>query len=193
MRSYKPQDNFYKLAQKNKFTARSIYKLEELDNIFNLIKPKSKILDLGCSPGSWIQYITNKLKTDTFKITGVDLRPMNKNFGNNVTFIKHNIFDISLKETFDTILCDIAPNTSGIKVVDQARSLELSLRVIEIVKQCLKKKGNFCVKVFASRELKEYIQICQQLFEVVRIKKPSATRPQSSEVYIIGLNFNQSQ
>lgn len=189
MRLYKTQDNFYKLAQKNKFAARSIYKLEELDNIFNLIKPKSKILDLGCSPGSWIQYITNKIKTETVKITGVDLRPLTKDFGNNVTFIRSNIFDISLKETFDTILCDIAPNASGIKVIDQARSLELSLRVIEIVKQCLKKKGNFCIKVFSGQELKKYIQICQQLFKAVKVKKPSATRSQSSEVYIIGLDF----
>jgi len=169
-------------AHREGFLGRAVYKLEEVNERFNLIKKNNKVLDLGCYPGSWIQY----LLTINCSITGIDLKDVK---GLKFKFIKKNIYDDSifdqLENDFDVIVSDLAPNTTGIRDLDQERSLELCYRALEIAKKVLKTKGNFLVKIFDNPKLNEYVKKVEKNFNYVRIFKPKVSKKRSKEIYII--------
>ena len=136
--SFKVKDHYYNKAKKDKFLARSIYKLEEIDKKHKVIKKADKVLDLGYYPGSWVQYTSGKVG-ELGKVIGIDIQPVNKKLSSlkNVSLFEKDIFevssleDIGLKEPFDVVLSDMAPKTTGIKRVDQDRSL------VSLLKMCL--------------------------------------------------------
>lgn len=190
MAKYERKDFFYVKAKQMGYSARSVFKIEEIDKSFSLIKPKSKILDLGCSPGSWIQYIEKKLTPLNRYVLGIDLVPLKIKLGINIHFIQGDIFEIAIpSETFDLVISDMAPKTSGIKSIDQVKSLYLCERALEIAQKTLKKNGNFCIKILEGGGFHEFVKTCRKSFENVKIKRPKSTRPGSMEIFIIALGL----
>ncbi|MBH1988509.1 MAG: RlmE family RNA methyltransferase [Myxococcaceae bacterium] len=191
MAKYNRKDPYYHAAKKQGFVARSIFKLEEIDRDFRLIRPGTRVLDLGCSPGSWLQY-AERVVGDTGSIVGIDLAPLALSFGSHVQFIQGDIFEVSLEGVFDLVLSDMAPKTSGIKSMDQDRSLALCEEALQIATRVLKPGGRFCVKVLEGGGLPDYVQQCRQHFKEVKIRRPQGTRPRSMETYVIGISFLES-
>jgi len=218
---YKPKDTYFYKAKQEGYPARSVYKLEEIDKKYRLIKRGSKILELGASPGSWLKYCLNKIGEKGY-IVAIDLEePSPRTFCQEVSllskkgrgslilppqvdFIKGDIFKISTASLrcphpeyiagpskFDLLLSDLAPKTSGIKEVDQARSMELAERAIDAGKEVLKKGGDILVKLFESSEVQDLRKQLSTFFSKVTLERPGAVRKGSSEIYILGLGFRR--
>lgn len=192
---YKPKDTYFYKAKKEGYPARSVYKLEEIDKKYRLIKRGSKILELGASPGSWLKYCLNKIGEKGY-IVAIDLEEPSLILPPQVNFIKGDILTMSLRSrsnlpAFDLVLSDLAPKTSGIKEVDQARSMELAERAIDIGKEALKKGGDILVKLFESSEAQDLRKQLSTFFPKVTLERPGAVRKGSSEIYILGLSFRR--
>jgi 23S rRNA (uridine2552-2'-O)-methyltransferase len=195
--SFKVKDHFYKKAKKEKFLARSVFKLEEIDKKYNVLKKGERILDLGYYPGSWIQYSSKKVG-EKGNIVGIDIQPINKKLESlkNVTLYQKDIFaiksldDLGMQEAFDVVLSDMAPKTTGIKTVDQDRSLALVENVFEYLEIFLKKGGNFIIKVFDSQDAQNFLKNKKGLFKEFSFLKPKSTRSVSKEFFVIGKDFN---
>ena len=153
-----------------------------MNNKFSLIRKNNKVLDLGCYPGSWVQYLLNL----NCNVCGIDLKEV-KNL--NFKFIKKDVYDDSifddLDKDFDVIISDLAPKTSGIREMDQERSLDLCYKALEIAKKVLKKNGNFLVKIFDNAKLGDYVKDVRKCFKTVKIFKPHISKKRSKEIYII--------
>jgi 23S rRNA (uridine2552-2'-O)-methyltransferase len=187
------KDHFYQLAKKNDVISRAYYKLEEIDKKYQIIKNSSQVLDIGCCPGGWTQYILNKNKNQS--VVGVDILPMEKEFGKNFTFynLDLNEYDeisslfISKEYCFDVIISDIAPNTSGNQFLDQANSYNLSLLSYQFIKNFLKKGGSFLVKNFQGEDTEALFKEVKSQFKKASYVKPNASDKKSKEIYILGL------
>lgn len=185
-------DTYAKQAKKEGYPARSVYKLKELHEKFNLFSSKSKVLDLGCSPGSWSEYVLRNLKSGF--LIGIDLNSVKISYDSTkATFIEGDIrANLSfLKEQgpFDAVISDAAPKTTGNRLVDTGRSLELVEMIIEIALETLVQKGNFVVKVFQGGDEKELENSLKPYFESVKRMRPKAVRRESFETYLVGLGF----
>ena len=176
------KDKHTLMALREGFLGRAVYKLKDMDKKFNLIKEGSKVLDLGCYPGSWVQYLLT-LNCDVY---GIDLRDVK---GLKFRFMKKDVYDDSifddLDNNFDAVVSDLAPNTTGIRDLDQERSLDLCYRALEIAKKVLKPKGSFLVKIFDNSRLNEYTNEVKKNFSYVKIFKPRVSKKRSKEIYII--------
>lgn len=193
--SYNPRDHYFKKAKEQNFAARSVFKLEEIDQKFKIIKPGQMILDLGASPGSWSQYCSQKVGSRG-RILGVDLSPVNVKLPN-ATFIQADLRDLTLEATFkehgfepefDLVISDMAPRTTGIRFTDQARSMELCELALDVARRFLIPGGTFICKLFHSDEfavLRDQIKKQYGRFEAV---KPDSTRKISKEIFLVGLN-----
>ena len=194
--SFKVKDHFYKKAKQDKFLARSIYKLEEIDKKNKILKQGDRILDLGYYPGSWIQYSSKKVG-EKGMVVGIDIQPINQKLShlNNVTLFEKDIFeiktlqDLEIGECFDVVLSDMAPKTTGIKSVDQDRSLALVENVFEHLHIFLKEGGNFIIKVFDSHGAQEFLKSKRGSFKSFSFLKPKSTRAVSKEFFVIGKDF----
>ena len=147
-------DDHYALrARKEHWLARSVYKLEEIDRKYRLIRPRDRVLDLGCYPGSWSQYCLKKVGPKG-EVVGMDLKAPELLSAPNFTFLKADILDLDIEWLIheigprDAILSDLAPQTSGIGVTDAARSLHLAEGAFRIALAVLRRGGNFLCKVF---------------------------------------------
>ena len=192
--SYNPKDHYFKKAKKENFVARSIYKLEEIDKKFNLIKKDHIIVDLGASPGSWSQYCLSKVG-ERGKVIGIDLNPVT--FKNpKYIFYQQDIFEVDWDlikkereiDKIDIVLSDMAPKTTGIKFTDQARSLDLCLKALEVSDLFLAAKGHFVCKFFHSDDYKVLANEMKKKFSQVEALKPDSTRKISKEIFLIGIN-----
>lgn len=193
--AYNPRDHYFRKAKEQNFAARSVFKLEEIDKKYKIFKPNQVVLDLGASPGSWSQYSSQKVG-DKGRVLGVDLSPVTVKMKNAV-FIQADLRDLNLEDIFkehgfeppfDLVLSDMAPKTTGIRMTDQARSMELCELALDIAKKFLKKDGHFICKLFHSDDfavLREEIKKNFQRFEAV---KPDSTRKISKEIFLIGLS-----
>ncbi len=191
---YNPKDHYFKKAKEQNFAARSVFKLEEIDQKFKILKPKQTILDLGASPGSWSQYCSKKIGKEG-RILGVDLKPVTARL-DNATFIQADLRDLEIekvfeehgfKPRFDLVISDMAPNTTGIRMTDQARSFELCVLALDMARKFLKKDGHFICKLFHSDDfttMRDQIKNEFQRFEAV---KPDSTRKISKEIFLVGL------
>ena len=154
------------------------------------------VVDFGYHPGSWIQY-TSKVIGSSGKVVGIDIREENKKLSGlkNVQVYQKDIFDISdLKQLgvdgqFDVVLSDMAPNTTGIKSLDQDRSLGLVESVFGLLPRFLRSGGNFVIKVFDSQHAQNYLKDQKRLFNEYYFLKPKSTRTISKEFFVIGKNF----
>jgi 23S rRNA (uridine2552-2'-O)-methyltransferase len=183
----KQQDKWQKKAKLHGYLARSAYKLLQLNNKHNIIKNNDRILDLGCSPGSWVQVA---LKLNASKIIGIDIKKpkiKDKRF----KFIKSDINKLNIKnlEKFDVIISDLAPSTSGIKELDESKSLELTEKAFELSKELLKQNGNFLAKVFQGSESNKLINQIKKEFKFYKIAKPVASKKRSKEIYIVAKGY----
>lgn len=189
---YQPNDKFAQKAKSQGYRSRAIYKLEEINNKFNLIKTGQNILDLGAAPGSWLQYCA-QIVGGKGQVVGVDITPIKNLFPTNIKTIKQDIFNWDelikkLNMKFDVILSDAAPATSGISLTDSSRSLDLVEQSLKIANQVLKPRGNFCAKIFMSPEADKFYLRLKKYFYTCHRFKPHASRSNSKEIYFIGLN-----
>ena len=187
------KDHFYQLAQKNDLISRAYYKLEEIDKRHQIIKKSSKVLDIGCCPGGWSQYVLNKRGNQS--VVGVDILPIEKKFNDNFIFYNFDLNEfekisevfISKNYCFDVIISDIAPNTSGNQFLDQANSYNLSFLSFQFIKSFLKKGGFFLVKNFQGEDTEQLFKEIKFQFNKAMYVKPNASDKKSKEIYILGL------
>lgn len=192
--SYQP-DKWAQRAKKEGYLARSAYKLLSLDRRFKIFERGDLVLDLGAAPGSWIQVAQKKIGPEGF-IVAVDLEPVKIRTQENLAFLGKDIYDPALekslreiiKKDFDVILSDASPNTTGQKDIDQLRSHELALRVIEIAKNLLKQNGILVLKIFESPQTQDVRKLIEECFSRVKLVKPEASTKTSKEFYIVALN-----
>lgn len=194
--NFKVKDHYFNKAKSENYLARSIYKLEEIDEKYKILKPGMNVVDFGYHPGSWIQY-TSRVIGDKGIVVGIDVREVNKKLSGvkNVRVYQKDIFDIhdlsqlGVEGQFDVVLSDMAPNTTGIKSVDQDRSLNLVESVFGLLPKFLKPGGNFVIKVFDSQFAQNYLKEQKNLFKEFHYLKPKSTRSISKEFFVIGKNF----
>lgn len=190
--SNKWNDHYTIKAKEENWLARSVYKLEEIDKKQGLIRHGNSVMDLGCYPGSWSQYILKKVGKKG-EVIGVDLLIPKKVSAPNYRFIEGDILNLEteqlLKEAgeMDLLLSDMAPNTTGNNITDCARSLELANKALEIAIKLLKKNHQFLCKVFEGEDFKGFKNQVLKYFEQVRLFRPSAVRKKSREIYLLGI------
>ena len=188
------EDHYTRRARKENWPARSVFKLQEMDRRYRLIRRGDHLLDLGCHPGSWSQYSLKKIGPRG-KVVGVDLREPDRLSAPNFRFIKADVLRLDaawLRKEIglcDAVISDLAPKTTGIRVADASRSLELAQSALNIALVLLKKGGHFLCKVFESEETKPFRDLFSSHFDQTRIIRPSAVRKASRELYLLGLHF----
>ena len=196
MKGKKWEDHYARRAREEKWFARSVYKLIEIDIKFRLIHKGNRLLDLGCYPGSWSQYGIQKIGSKG-EVVGIDQTRPEHLFSPGFKFIQADVLtlDIELlgRETGsrDVILSDLAPQTTGIQLTDISKSMSLARRAYDISLALLKKKGHFVCKVFEGEDLKPFKSEMSNHFNQIRLFRPQATRKGSREIYIIGLNLKK--
>ena len=192
--SYNPKDHYFKKAKELNFAARSVFKLEEIDQKFKIIHPHQKILDLGAAPGSWSQYCSKKIGP-TGRILGIDLSTIEIKLKNAV-FVQADLRDLELENIikengfeppFDVVVSDMAPRTTGIRFTDQARSFELCELALDVAKKFLKKDGHFVCKLFHSDDFTTMRELIKNSFQRFEAVKPDSTRKISKEIFLVGL------
>lgn len=184
------RDRFHQKAKREGFAARAVYKLEEIDDKFHIFKAGDRVLDLGCAPGSWLQFARTKVG-DKGVLVGLDRTAIkNPPMGARIEVGDVMTIDIAkLKgdcSAFDVVLSDMAPDTSGIRSMDQARSEALFERALEIATLVLAPGGNFIGKLFQGPEFKKLIDAVRAKFELSKTAKPESSRQASIEQYVIG-------
>lgn len=186
-------DEFVKRAQRDGYRARSAYKLIEIDDRDKLIRPGMTVVDLGAAPGSWSQVVMQRMQ-GRGRVFALDLLEMHPLPG--VEFIQGDFTETAVLEQLqqrlgesrvDLVICDMAPNMSGISIVDQARVAYLAELALEFSLQWLQPGGNLLVKVFAGSGYEEILQAMRAGFTKVVTRKPKSSRDRSSEVYLLGL------
>ncbi len=180
-------DHFSQKARKEGYPARSVYKLEEFDQKYKLLKTGQKVLDLGCAPGSWSLYAAQKVGPQG-QIVGLDLSEVNATFPPQVTIFQADLLEapktlVQKWAPFDLVLSDMAPKTMGRRDVDQARSLELCQMAWQWAADLLKLGGHFLFKIFQSQDGDNFIKTLP--FEKIIRLKPKATRSQSMEMFVL--------
>jgi 23S rRNA (uridine2552-2'-O)-methyltransferase len=187
------RDRFHQKAKKQGFLARAVFKLEELDQQFKLFKPGQRVLDLGCAPGSWLQYARSKVG-DRGVLVGLDRGPLRGNVAG-ARIVVGDVMTIDVAAlrgdlpAFDVVLSDMAPDTSGIRHLDQARSEALFERALEIATLVLAPGGNFVGKLFQGPDFKKLTEQVRARFDLAKTAKPESSRQISIEQYVIGKGF----
>lgn len=194
--AYNKRDYYFHKAKAQNFAARSIFKLEEIDKRFRLLKPGQKILDLGAAPGSWSQYCSTRVGPQG-RVLGIDLEPIRLTLPN-TTFVQADMRDLNLPEImaqagiappFDSVLSDMAPKTTGIRITDQARSVELCELALETAEKYLKPGGNFVCKLFHGEDFEEFRNKLRARFARVEVLRPKSTRKESKEIFFICMSY----
>jgi 23S rRNA (uridine2552-2'-O)-methyltransferase len=182
------QDHYTRRAKKDRFPARSVYKLQEIQQKHQLIKKGYKVLDLGCAPGSWLLYAA-KLTGDKGRVVGIDLKSVTGQIPAHAQIITADVFTLdveSLGNDFNLVLSDMAPATTGHKDVDAARSYNLCETALSIAQSVLLPGGSFACKIFQGPDFKTFTDIVKASFKELKIFKPRSSRKASKEIYIIG-------
>lgn len=189
-------DHYSQKARKEGFPARSVYKLEEIDQKYKLLRPGQKVLDLGCAPGSWTLYAAGKVGLKG-RVIGIDLELPSAAFPPQVSVFEGDLLEnprqlVEEAAPFDLVLSDMAPKTMGRREVDQARSLELCQMAWVWAEKMLSGGGHFLFKIFQSQDADDFIRSLQPHFEKIIRLKPKATRSRSLEIFVLGLKYGGS-
>jgi len=188
-------DEFVQRARKEGWRSRAVYKLEELDDKYGLVRPGMTVVDLGSAPGAWSQYAARKLD-GRGRVLALDILPMDGIGG--VEFIQGDFReDASLRalealledRKVDLVLSDMAPNISGVAAVDQPRSVYLVELALDFARRHLVEGGAMVAKLFQGEGSEELIGEVKKSFSTVRIRKPRASRGRSREVYLVAENY----
>jgi 23S rRNA (uridine2552-2'-O)-methyltransferase len=186
------KDRFHQRAQASGFRARAVFKLEELDTGRRLFRAGDRVLDLGCAPGSWLQYAAGRVGPRG-ALVGIDRTEVRGLSG--ARLLIGDVFTVAPAEllgdlqAFDVVLSDMAPDTTGIRHVDQARSEALFERALELARLTLAPGGHFVGKLFQGPEFKALIDACRRQFAEVRTVKPESSRSFSIEQYVVARGF----
>lgn len=193
-------DPYVKLAQKEGYRARAAYKLKEIDESLRLVKPGQVIVDLGCAPGAWSQYLRRRLAPQgaavgalNGSVIGLDMLPMEPIEG--VQYIQGDFREAEVLAQLeallqgrpaDLVVSDMAPNLSGVASADAARVEELVTLAIDFCRGHLKPAGSLVAKVFHGSGYNELLVLFKNNFKTVKPLKPKASRDKSSETFLIG-------
>ncbi len=190
------RDQYRRLAKDQGYRARSAYKLLQINRSYNVLKKGDKVVDLGCAPGGWLQVAVKEVRPSG-KVIGIDLKPVTPVV--DAIILQGSIEDSNvlskieeiLGSKADVILSDLAPNVSGVWDIDHARQISLSTIALQFTQRVLRIGGSSVFKVFEGDMLKEFRSELDRNFGKVFLNKPSASRQESSELYIICLNFKR--
>jgi 23S rRNA (uridine2552-2'-O)-methyltransferase len=194
-RDRQERDPYVQMARREGWRSRAVYKLQQIDQKERLLRPDMVCVDIGAAPGSWSQYVTQKLKGRA-RIVAVDLLPMDSL--PDVEFIQGDFQDDEVLQAMltaigedgaDLVISDIAPNISGNRAVDQPRSMNLAELAMDLARRVLKPKGSFICKVFQGEGFDAFVLDARRSFERVRVMKPKASRAGSREVYLVARNY----
>lgn len=193
------RDHYYRRAKAEHYRARSVYKLMEIDKKFRLIRKGCTVLDLGCAPGSWSQYILERIGNGA--VIGVDMEGSVELGDGRFTFVQVDILDEKAPShiahsagvhgsttAFNLIVSDAAPRTTGSKFMDAQSSLRLAQAVFKIGDQMLQRGGSVVAKVFQGEDVREFVESLRGDFGYVDLFKPKSSRSESRELYIIARN-----
>ena len=199
-------DPYVKLAQKEGYRARAAYKLQEIDEQFKLIHPGDTVVDLGCAPGAWSQYLRRRLSPQgaaagqlNGRIIALDLLPMEPIEG--VHYIQGDFREESvlaqLQESMqggkaDVVVSDMAPNLSGNSATDAARVAHLIELAVDFASHHMKPGGALVVKLFHGSGYSELVALFKETFKVVKPLKPKASRDKSSETFLVGMGLKNA-
>lgn len=187
---------FYK-AKRESYSARSVYKLKNINDKYHLFNRGNKVLDLGASPGSWTEYLMEVLGKPG-QIIALDLKPLSmtclnkiEKMGTEFLFLQQSVFDQlpSSIPQVDAVVSDLAPSTQGYKLVDQAGSLALITRAYEIAAVHLKTGGHYVVKLFHSEDTVALAKSWEKKFKLGKLYRPPATHKESKEIYFVGCHL----
>jgi 23S rRNA (uridine2552-2'-O)-methyltransferase len=190
------RDQFRRFAKARGYRSRAIYKLFQIDEQYHFIRRGERVLDLGAAPGGWLQAV-HKLVGRPGYVFGVDKQPIAPLKFENVVTLEADVSEEGLagkieskaNGIFDVIVSDLAPDVSGVWEVDQARQIELARCALRLAGSLLVKSGNMLVKVFQGSDLREFRDEMKSSFRIFRIVKPQASRPESAELYFLGLDY----
>ena len=188
------RDQYRRLAKDQGYRARSAYKLLQINRSYNILKKGDKVVDLGCAPGGWLQVAVKEVRPSG-KVIGIDLKPVTPVV--DAIILQGSIEDPNMLSKIekilgskaDVVLSDLAPNVSGVWDIDHARQISLSTIALQFTQRLLRIGGSSVFKVFEGDMLKEFRSELDRNFGKVFLSKPSASRQESSELYIICLNF----
>ncbi len=189
------QDEYVKRAQREGFRSRAVYKLDEINRKYGLIKPGSIVVDLGAAPGSWSQYCVSRVRPDG-QVVALDRLAMQPLSG--VTWLQGDFREQAMLDELlavlaghpvDLVLSDMAPNTSGIKAVDHPQAMDLAELAVDFAQRCLRPGGDVLVKVFQGEGFDKLLKTLRADFGKVCVCKPSASRARSPELYLLARNY----
>ena len=183
------RDIYVRKSQVDGYTARSVYKLIEIENKFKIFKNGNSVIDLGASPGSWSQYVAKTVKSG--RLVSIDLKDIQKI--DKTILIKGDFTEIEFqnkikslfKAKVDVVLSDMAINTTGIKDIDAIYTGELAIEAMNFSKEILVKEGRFVSKIFLGSSFNEIVALGKKIFKEVKVFKPKASRKESRESFII--------
>ncbi len=188
-------DRYYKRAKGEKYAARSVYKLDEMDRRFKLFRRGQRVLDLGCRPGSWLQYAADQVGSKGF-VVGLDRQPLDIALPANAATVTGDVLLIEpavLREAlpagmggcFQVVLTDMAPDTSGVAFADQVRSMELFTRALDLARELGCPGSKFVGKLFMGEGFDETLALVKRRYDKSKTVRPDATRKSSREVYLV--------
>jgi 23S rRNA (uridine2552-2'-O)-methyltransferase len=189
------KDPYVKQARQSRYRSRAVYKLIEINKKDRLLQKGHIIVDLGAAPGSWSQYASEEVGPQG-GVVSVDILPMEN--VNNVLFIKgdfteQRVFDACLEQIggtgADLVISDMAPNLSGIRATDQARSMALAVQARDFAIRALKPGGDLLLKLFEGEGAAEFRSGLQEHFNEVSTRIPKATRVNSRELYVLARSY----
>jgi len=189
-------DHYYRRARERGYRSRAAFKLLEAARAFRLIRPGDVVVDLGCAPGSWLQ-VARELVGPRGFVLGVDLRPVEPLGYENVKVLQADVMSegilsairAALPGEADVLLSDMAPNLTGIRELDHARQVELARRALWLARRLLRPGGNAFVKAMQGSLFDRLLAAFRRSFRIARPFKPRASRPESPEIYVVGLGL----
>jgi 23S rRNA (uridine2552-2'-O)-methyltransferase len=186
------EDHYSRQARQEKYPARSVYKLKEIQVKFKVIKKGYRVLDLGCAPGSWLIYAAEEVGTSG-RVVGIDLNPVAVQLPQNASAFEGDIFSMDhqapflAEKKYHIVLSDMAPSTTGNKHVDSARSYNLCEAAFYFAGKVLMPGGAFICKVFQGEDFDRFMGLIRTGFTKYKLFRPKSSRKESREIYVIGL------
>lgn len=183
-------------ARAQGYPARSVFKLQEIDRRMRVLRAGQNVIDLGAAPGSWSLYASERVGP-TGHVYAIDIKPIQQVFGENVKVLQGDALSLESEilaahAPYDVVLSDMAPNTSGSKFQDQARSTELFLRALAVAVEFGKPGSHFAAKIFMSGDYKAAEMDVRKAYDTVRTIRPEGTRQASTEVFVVGMGKKSS-
>ena len=193
---YAGADARTKQAKAQGYPARSVFKLEEIDRRVRLFRPGQRVLDLGAAPGSWSLYASQKVGPSG-RVFAMDLQEIRQAFPPNVSVLQGDALaldDAALasEAPYDVVLSDMAPNTSGSKIRDQAQSFELYMRALDVARALGKSGSHFVGKLFMSEDFQAARKATADRYLKCQVIRPEGTRRESSELFLVGISLEQA-